>query len=350
MTETIQKEISINFRAFFRILWKEKFLFILIVLLFLLSGLYYAFTAREEFISEGRILPEVQSKGGSLSQFAGLASLAGVDLGSIGAGTDAIRPDLYPDVIRSTPFYLELFKTKVRTKNNEELTFEMFYHRYIEENKIKNGSFLKKFPVKENGILILNRLNETRIRNLRQRIAATIDRKSGIITISAKVPDPVAAADVSRFAMDYLTGYVTSYRTEKLRNEVDFLGERVAVSRGKFYTNQEKKARYSDQFQAPTIRLQSADVQRERLESEYRISSSFYNELLKKYEEAKIRLNQETPVFKILDPPVAPNLKSEPKKAVIIMISFLLGSALGLIVALFRKSNYKMIFEKANDL
>ncbi len=348
-SKQVRDEISINFSAFFQIFWREKLVLIFTALLFVLAGGYYAFTAREEFISDGRILPEVQSKGGGLSQFAGLASLAGVDLGSVSNSADAIRPDLYPDVINSTPFYIELLKTKVRTRDNKEILFEEFYHKTVEKNKKMTDKMLNKFPVKENGVLVLNLLNQKRIKDLRIRVNASVDKKSGMILVSSKMPDPVVAADVAKFAIEYLTNYITTYRTEKLRKEVDFLAERVAVSRGKFYSNQEKKAQYSDQFQAPTIRIQAADVQRERIESEYKISSSFYNELLKKYEEAKIRLNQETPVFKTLDPPVVPTLKSEPKKAVIIAGSLLFGFAAGGVVALLKRRNYRLIFSSSKS-
>ncbi|NBA87093.1 lipopolysaccharide biosynthesis protein [Emticicia sp. CRIBPO] len=343
ISQNVRDEVKINFGALPQIFRKEKWIFFCIILLSLLGGAYYAFTAREEFISDGKILPEVQSKGSGLSQFAGLASLAGVDLGSAGNSADAIRPDLYPDIINSTPFYIELLKTKVRTKDNREISFDYFYHNAVEKDKKFEDRMLNKFPVKENGILVLNLLNQKRIKDLRIRVNASVDRKSGLILITSKMPDPVVAADVAKFAIDYLTNYVTSYRTEKLRKEVEFLAERVAVSRGKFYSNQEKKAQYSDQFQAPTIRIQAADVQRERLESEYKISSSFYNELLKKYEEAKIRLNQETPVFKTLEPPVVPTLKSEPKKIIILAGAFFFGIISGLIIILLKSKNYKLI-------
>ena len=139
------------------------------------------------------------------------------------------------------------------------------------------------------------------------------------------MPDPVMAAGIAKYAMKYLTDYVTDYRTEKSKQDVDFLGRKVAAARGEFYGDQARKARYADQFAAPTIRLQAADIQRERLESEYKMSSTVYNELLKKFEEAKIKLQQETPVFQILEPPVAPTLKSEPKKAIILLASAFLG-------------------------
>lgn len=342
----MEQEIIIDFRVLFKILRKEKWWIFLITLLVTAVGIIYSFLAREEFQTDGKILPEIQGKGGSsLSQFAGPASLAGVDLNSLGgSGIDAVRPDLYPDVITSTPFYLELFKVPVHTQDNQELSFEDYYHNVIEEGEVPKEKLLRKYPVKEDGIIVVNRLNEMRLKALRTRITANIDKKSGIITISSKMPDPVVAAETAKFAMEYLMEYVKNYRTEKLKKDVNYLEEQVERSRGKYYTTQEAKARYSDQFQ--DIRLQSADVRRERIESEYRLSSTFYNELLKKYEEAKFKLHQETPVFKVLEPPVAPAKKTEPKRSLIIMIFMLIGGALAIGIVMIKGGNYKKMFEK----
>jgi uncharacterized protein involved in exopolysaccharide biosynthesis len=341
----MQEEIlTINFRELFRILWKEKWWIVLITLLFAVLGGIYAFNAREEFVSSGKILPEVSGKGGGLGQYSGLAALAGVDLGAIGAsGTDAMRPDLYPNVISSTPFYLNLLKAKVRTKDNKELTFEQYYHSVIEEGKKAEDKFIKKYPVKEEGIIVVSLLNEIRLKDLRSRITSSIDKKSGVISITSKMPDPVVAADITQFSMNYLMEYITNYRTEKYKMDVAFLGEQLSGAKGKYYSNQQKRASYADQYQIGAMRLQSADVQRERLESDYRMSSTVYNEILKKYEEAKFMVHKETPVFKVLEPPVVPVLKSEPKKAFLIAIFVIFGGILGGIFVILRRGNYKKI-------
>lgn len=342
------EEIGIDFQILKRVLLKEIWRMLLIISVFSGLGILYALRAREEFKTAGSILPELQGKGsGGLSQFAGIASLAGVDLSSIGGGgIDAVRPDLYPNVIMSTPFYLELFKSKVRTKDNKTFTFEEFYHSVIEEGNEPTERQLKSYPVKGDNIIVMNRLNEIRLKDLRDRITASIDKKSGVISIVTKMPDPVVAADVTRFAMEYLMEYVKNYRTEKLRLDVDYLANQVAASRGKYYSTQEKKAQYTDQFK--DMALQSADIGRERIESEYRLSSNFYNELLKKYEEAKFKLHQETPVFKVLEPPVVPVLRSEPKRKIIVFFAAFLGILAATSYALLKQSNYKSIFVKTS--
>jgi len=335
--------VTISLKGLWNVIWTEKWIVLGITCLGIALGGYYAFTSQEQFVSEGKILPEFESKAGGLSQFAGLASLAGVDLGRSGSA-DAIRPDLYPDILKSTPFFMELFQQTFETRDGKSMKFDVFVKEYLERGQEPPSESLIEFKAKPSGVVVTNGLIQERIKGLKERITAGIDKKSGVITISSKLPDPVVAAQVTKFAMDYVTQYVTTYRTEKAKLDLDFLGERVAAARGKYYTKQSQKAQYADQFQAPTIRLQSADIQRERIESDYRISANFYNELLKKYEEAKIKVQQETPVFKILEPPTAPVRKSEPKRAIMILVSAIMGGILSVLIALIRKQNYRKVF------
>lgn len=337
--------VSVDFNTLFKIIWKEKVWVILITLLFTIGGIVYALLAREEFLSTGKILPEYQSKAGGLGQFAGLASLAGVDLSSAtGGGADAIRPDLYPDVLKSTPFFLDLFKVKVKTRSNKEMTFSQFYDIFILDSKINKENTKVKFPI-SNQYIAVSYQTEKNLKDLRERISAVIDKKTGLITVTVKLPDPVVATIITDYSMNFLTNYITNYRTEKAKRDLNFLAERLDAAKGKYYTNQAKKAQYSDQYQLSMMKLQTADLQRERIESEYKISSTFYNTLLQKYEEAKLKLQQETPVLKVLEPPVVPNKRSEPKRAIIVILATFLGGIFGIIFGLIRKKNYKLVIK-----
>lgn len=332
--------LTINFKALLKVLWKEKWWIIAITAIFMALGIWYAFSLREEFTSQGKILPEISGRGGG-NQLSGLAALAGVNLGSGASGTEAIRPDLYPDIINSTPFFLELLKAEIVTKENQKLSFENYYHTVLEEGQEINEDRLKKFPVEQPGLIVVNKLDEARLKNLKNRITASIDQKSGVIAIKTKMPDPVVAAAVTQFAMNYLVDYVGDYRTEKLKQDVDYLAEQIGVSKQKYYSDQAKRASYADQFQLGTLRSQTADVQRERIESEYRLSSGVYNELLKRFEEAKLKLHQETPVFQVLEPPLVSNIRSEPKRKMIILLFAFMGGILSLAIAVLLRKNYK---------
>jgi uncharacterized protein involved in exopolysaccharide biosynthesis len=339
--------ISIDFSAFFKIIWKEKVWVVLITLLFAIGGVVYALLAREEFSTEGTILPEFQSKTGGLSQFAGLASLAGVDLSSMSGGlggVEAVRPDLYPTVVGSTPFFLELFKCKVVTRKREQMTFSQFYDKYVLDDDIDEEYTKLTYPLNKDYLAVTYQ-TEKNLKDLRKRITSSIDKKTGVITFTVKMPDPIVAALVTKFSMEYVKQYVINYRTEKAKRDLNFLAERLDAAKGKYYSNQTKKAQYSDQNQLSMIKVQSADLQRERIESEYKLSSSFYNSLLQKYEEAKLKVQQETPVLKVLEPPVVPNKRSEPKRVIVVLLATFLGGIFGIIFGLIRKKNYKLVIK-----
>lgn len=341
--ESENDELVINLKALWGIIFKEKWFIIGFTVLTALAGVAFAFMSKEEYRSEGKILPEMQGKSGSLGQFAGLAALAGVDVGSASGGVDAVRPDLYPDVLKSTPFFLRLFQEKVVDRNNNQMQFQTFYNKEVLDGKLKEKDQKDKFPKSENYISF-NRQTEKNIKDLKERILCSYDKKAGVIAISVKMPDPVVAANVARFSMNYLTDYIINYRTEKQKRDLDFLAERLQAAKGNYFSNQLKKASYTDQMPLNALRLQTADLQRERIEAEYKTSSSFYNSLLQKYEEAKLKIQQETPVIKVLEPPVVPNLKSEPKRLIIITLGTLVGFVISFLLSFLKRSNRKILF------
>lgn len=338
----MEEILIVDFKALWRVMWKEKWWICFIIFLSVAISIIYALTASEEFEAQGKILPEVQSSPGGLGRFAGLMGLGtGTD-----PGIDAIRPDLYPSVINSTSFYLELLKAKVHTREGKEILFEQFYHNEIEKGIKPDEESLKKYPVKEEGIIVLNLLNERRLVDLKSRITSEIDAKNGMITIKVTTPDPVVSAEIARYVMDYLMEYIRNYRTEKQKKDVEYLAEQLETSKGKYYSTQEKRAGYLDQFQG--MRLQSADLQRDRINNEFRISEAFYTELLRKYEEAKLKLQQETPVFKVLEPPVVPNLRAWPKRKIIVLAAVLLGSVFSLVFVLLKGNNFREVIVNRN--
>ncbi|MGL4630423.1 MAG: GNVR domain-containing protein, partial [Leadbetterella sp.] len=219
----------------------------------------------------------------------------------------------------------------------------------LESEFVKNRNDVKdkenKYPKSENYI-VLDRQTAAFIKILAQRISGNYDKKTGVISITVKMRDPVLAAGITNFAMKYLTNYIVEYRTGKLKNDLDFIGERLALAKGKYFNNQERKASYSDRVPLEALRFQTSDLQRERIDAEYKTSSTFYTTLLQKYEETKLKVQQETPVIKVLEPPVVPLNKSEPKRSIIIFIYVLLSAVLFFIYALCRNQNYKNVFDK----
>jgi uncharacterized protein involved in exopolysaccharide biosynthesis len=364
-----EKELSIDFKVLYNLAISFKWILLLVSLFLGLITAIYVFNKPNEYTSTTSVMPELETSGigGGLSKYAGLASLAGINLSDM-AGSDAIRPDLYPNVINNTTFFLYLLDQKVKLSSGEEIKFKDFYFNVYEidleedlgpakSGSKKEGSVIDNIrnvlgiglpPINNNlrkngAYVFLSKTKGEVIEDLMEKVTANMDKKTGIISVSAEFPDPMVSAQVAKISMDYLTEFVTNYRTEKAKHDLNFLAERLGEAKGKYYNTQAKKAQYSDQFSAPTIRLQSADIQRERIESDYRVTSSFYQELLQQYETAKLKVQQETPVFKILQQPVVPFKKSGPKRVIVVLFSMFCGAFVGLFLVLIKKNRYKSI-------
>lgn len=357
-----EKELTIDFNALWQVIKEGKWLILATGFLSALLAAVVLFQKPNEYTSTASVMPELESSSlGGLGKYAGLASLAGINLGDM-ASSDAIRPDLYPNVINNTTFFLYLLKQNVRTSDGKVINFKKFYYEVYEvENDTLTGGnkgiieglrsllgIAKKTPTAQKDsdgqVIYITKTEGEVIEELMQKITANMDKKTGIISISAELSDPVTAAHVAQLTMNYLTEFVTNYRTEKARHDVDFLAQRLSEAKGKYYSTQSKKAQYNDQFQVGTIRLQAADIQRERIESDYRLNSSFYQELLKQYETAKLKVQQETPVFKTLQQPVVPYEKSGPRRLVTIILLGIVGLVIGVFTFLIKKGTYKTVF------
>ena len=67
-----------------------------------------AFSIPKEYTSTAVLAPEMSNAGGISSSFGSLAAMAGIDLGGLSGVEDAVYPELYPQIISSTPFLTEL--------------------------------------------------------------------------------------------------------------------------------------------------------------------------------------------------------------------------------------------------
>ena len=95
-----------------------------------LVGLVVAFSIPREYSTSVTLAPESGGKSGGGSMGA-LAAMAGINLGS-SSGEDALSPDLYPDIVSSTPFLIELFDVKVKDQKEK---IDTTLYAYLKDNQ-----------------------------------------------------------------------------------------------------------------------------------------------------------------------------------------------------------------------
>jgi uncharacterized protein involved in exopolysaccharide biosynthesis len=133
-------------------------------------------------------------------------------------------------------------------------------------------------------------------------------------------------------AQNLLQKYITEFKTQKSQANLDFIEASYTKSKKEFEQAQVRLAIATDRSQGFVSGLPK--VETDRLQSQYTITFGVYQELAKQFEQAKIQVKKETPVFTVVDPPVVPSEKTKPKRSLIVMVWVFLGAATGFAIVL----------------
>ena len=348
-------EDEIDLLELAKTIWSKRIFIVKVVALGAVIGVFAALLSPKEYKSTATLMPEysTESQGGASSLLRQYGGLLGVSGGSYASNSNAIRVDLYPNIVQSTNFQLKLMDQPFYFSDiNQEATL---FDYYTELNSpgvlgvIKSytiglpgkilGAILPKkelmttVPGEANESMVLNLSKEEFevISTLRQKITATLDEESGIVSVSVTLPDNVAAAAVTEYTIKELTEYLTEYRTEKVLRDLTFVEEQLATAEARFEEAQLTLAEFRDSNQG--MLSARAQTEEQRLNSEYQIAFNLYNSLTQQYEEAKLKVQEETPVFKTLEAVQVP-LQDETSGAMILIV-FIMLSGIGSIGWIF---------------
>lgn len=317
-------------------------------------GLIVGFSIPKEYTSGAKMAPE-GLKNTSGSNLAGLAALAVFDLSS-GENMEGINLTLYPDVVQSTPFMVELSQIPVQPKDEGKMSL----YDYI-ANEISSPwwSYIIKAPMKVIGWIAsigkaedttqrINPLALTReqsiiLKNLSDRLSVAVDKKKGVITASSTMQDPTVAAAVTDSMISKLEEYMADYRTEKAKRDCDFTQESYLTAQERYLTAQRKYAAFMDATQ--NTARQSVVAEQDRLRNEVTLAYGVYSQLAQQLEMAKIKVQEQTPCVTVIEPAGVPTQKSNTSK-VVILIAFVF---LGVVIASGYILVKDMFFTKKED-
>ncbi len=319
----------------------------LIAILSLIAGVLYSFTLTKKYEAKVSLLPEYgTSKRGSFSLLS-----AGLN----GDGAEKLQPDLYPTIMQSSPFGEYLLKQPVVDQDNKSYKTLLDFMKSQAKPGLLSGLFSSspKTPKKEvklhkEGILSYSLQEQSHIAGAISLLSAEVDQKSGVIAISAETADPFVSAIVVEAAQKYLIDYVEDYRSSKASQRESLLADRVKEAKARLRTAEYALQSYRDQNR--NIFSNTAKIEEQRLQAEYVLSESLYSDLVRRYEQAKVNVKEERPVFKVLEPVKVPLVKSSPKRLRIGLIWGFLGGFFTLLyIIIFKEKVIQKIVSGANE-
>ena len=285
----------------------------------LIIGIIVAISIPKQYTVEVTLSPEMaNNKGGGISGLA--ASFLGSGV-SMGDGTDALNASLSADIVSSTPFLLELSIMEIPISKNEVMTLDT----YLDEEISPWWGYVIGFPgmiiggvkslfVEEDesissgktnqGAIELSKKELMKIGTLKKKIAASVDKKTSMTSVTATFQDPKVAAVVADSVVKKLQEYIIDYRTFKAKEDCIYLEKLFKERQQEYYAAQKKYADYLDSHD--NIILQSVRTEQERLQNDMSLAYQVYSQVASQLQVARAKVQEEKPVFAVVEPAVVP--------------------------------------------
>ena len=292
---------EIDLRELFTAIWQGKWMIIAITTLFAVASVFYAINQPNIYKSEALLAPAEQDKAGGLGvlsgQFGGLASLAGVNLGS-GGGIDKTQMAL--EVLKSRKFTSEFIKKHnilpdlMAAKSWNQETNAIIYNPEV-YSKVENKWVREVKPSLNPEPSMQEAYNK-----FKDIVSTSVDKEIGMVTISVEHVSPFVAQQWVNWLVADLNQVMKARDVKEANNSTDFL------------TKQIKQTKIAD-IRAVLYKLveeQTKTIMFANVRDEY--------------------------VFKTIDPAIVPEQKFKPKRALICIFGVLAGGMLSVLLVLVR--------------
>lgn len=340
-------------KIFKTLMAKKKTFFIMWPIVFALSCLWIL--PQPRFYScEVSLAPEAsgESVGGGL---ASIASNFGFDLSA--GGMDAIYPDLYPELLTSNEFVVQLMNIKVVTSDNRANTD---YYTYLKKYQKRNWltspfvdfsnsikSMLSEKKAKSNSKpteldpFLLSEKDYDLIESVKKKIFCDVNKKTSVITIVVKDQDPLVCATMADSVRQHLQDFIIEYRTKKTRVDVEHYQALTDSANVEYRSAVNRYAQFCDANQ--DIILQSQQSRRDELENEMQMCYTTYQAMKTQLEAMKAKLQERTPAFTTLRSASVPVHPAGPKRMFFVIVMLFLSTTITAIY--FNRSEFKKLFE-----
>lgn len=326
----------IDIMALFKSYWEKRKLILGFLFIFTIIGLIYALQQKNSYSASTTFVPVSggNSIGGSIG---GIASLAGFSLGSTNNVGGNIPLELYPEIVSSVPFLVELLDTKIKVAEVDSLVSYKYYYNELQKpnffqkiskysiglpkvifNLFKNQKKKELLTNNKYSILALSDKDYSLINQLSGQINIEVSRLEGFVTLSVSMPGKEASAQMAQKAQQLLQDYVLKYKTQKSIDQFNFIKARFEERLQDFEDKKLKLALFQDQNN--NINSAVARTKLLQLQSEYDLAFNVYSELAKQLETQRLQVKKDTPIFTILKPVTIPNEKDGPNRSLILIV------------------------------
>lgn len=365
-----EEEEGLDIIALVKSLWDGRKTIIICTCVFIVLGLFAALTMKRTYTVSSVMVPQVGSR--SNSSLSSLASLAGFDIGATNLSSSELSPLVYPQIVNSVPYRLELLYTPLHFEKADTAvsiyTYAKEYAKPSVMSKVMKYTIGLPFtilnalrkekpesealaPAEGDGSpkpLVLTKDEDKLIKSIAHSVSLTVDKKEGYLTLTVIGSEPVMTAELALKAQQLLQTEVTRFRTEKAKQQLDYVQARYDEIKAETEAYQTQLATVRDRSKnMPTSR---SLIEQERIQTKYTVSSSIYAEMAKQLEQVKMQVKRDTPVLAVIQPITVPRQPSNSRAKTLFVWTFF-GVILGCGIVLGKEylPKVKALFKKEEE-
>lgn len=307
----------------------------------IVAGVVIGFSQPKKYKVEVSLSPESGISG--TSGLSGIASMFGLGNASAGFGEDALTFNMFPEIVKTNPFALEMLQIPIQTQKGDCVIL----YDYLDTEKKPWWSHIMEAPrmlvegikslfkeEQKDSVKVIDPFRLTpeqngRIGMLKKILEVETDKKSNMTKVTVSLQDPLAAAIVADSAVHKLQEYITDYRTRKAKQDYDFQFNLCEQYKKEYFEAQQEYAKFADANR--NVILQTVTSEKERLQKNLTLAEQIYSQSMGQLQVLRGKVQEAKPVFAVVEPATVPLAPASPKKMLIIIafafLAFVLESA-----------------------
>ncbi len=331
-------------------IWKNRFQIFRIIIIFFVLGCIFSLITPVLYQSHTTFVPQTSDENSSSTNksLGNLASLAGINLNAETSSSidNYISPLLYSKIIDSDEFSVSLLKEKIYLLDNTQtsvkehllnkrsnFSFSRILRKYtIDLFKKKKSTdsisdkFIDEFNFIDNDDFYL-------AQSFKKKFSIEANKKDGYIKVVAFDKDAFISAQIVKLVTKNLQNNIIKLRTNKIKEQLEYSKEQYLEKKEEFELLQLRLAEFRDSNKNISTAIFLSELQ--KLETEYSLQQNILISLATEFNNNKIKLNKDTPIFSVLDEVSVPIERYQPKRTFIVIIFIFIGILASILHTLF---------------
>ncbi|WP_449437235.1 Wzz/FepE/Etk N-terminal domain-containing protein [Pedobacter steynii] len=338
------REIIDTLNAMFKYVFQKWKLIFIIGIIGAVMGLAYSIYKKPTYTATLTfVLEDGEGMGGALGQYAGLASMVGIDLGGASGG-GIFKGDNIMELYKSRSIIVKALMSKLDDKDlliDRYITFNNLKSKWADKPELKSINFhvpANQFTVQHDSILT------TAVKNINKNMlkVSKPDKKLNIIKVEVEAKDEVFAKKFTETLVKEVNEFYTETKTKKSTENLRILQKQTDSVKSELKMAISGVANFNDAIPNANPSRQILKVPSQNRQIDVKANTAILEELVKNLEISKVSSRNNRPLIQVIDSPILPLQDDK--------VSLAKGGLIGLVLSVLLCIFFLSLRKLFNDL